>query len=311
MWSVVLALIPALFGAIYFFGLRPLIIVILSCASSLIFEALAQLAFGRRVTIFDGSALITGLLLAFNLPPNVPYFIPVIGSAFAIIISKQFFGGLGFNFINPALAARAFLVVSWPVFMTKGFLPPRYGTLSGISAVTQATPLTLLKDAQKLSPSEVESIVRELSSAQSMRNLFFGQVGGSLGETSSLLLLIGALFLLTTKVIDYRIPLSYLGTVLLISIINKIFSPLAPSPLFYLFSGGLILGAFFMATDYVTTPITPKGRIIFGVGCGLLTMLIRLYGGYPEGVCYSILFMNIMTPLIERFTKPRIYGSRK
>ncbi len=308
MFSVVVALIPALIGSVYFFGIRALIIIILSSLSSLLFEGLAQKAFGRRITIGDGSALITGLLLAFNLPPNVPYFIPIIGSAFAIIIVKQFFGGLGYNFINPALAARAFLVVSWPSFMTKGFLPPRFGSLSGIDGITQATPLTLLKDTRLMNPTAYPKLVSQFSSLPVLKNLFFGSVGGSLGETSAFLLLLGGVFLLINRVIDYRIPLSYLATVFFLSLLHKILFQNAVSPLFHLFSGGLILGAFFMATDYVTIPITPKGRVIFGIGCGILTMLIRLFGGYPEGVCYSILFMNVLTPFIERYTKPRIYG---
>ncbi|MEO0116918.1 MAG: RnfABCDGE type electron transport complex subunit D [candidate division WOR-3 bacterium] len=308
MFSVVVALIPALIGSVYFFGIRALIIIILSSLSSLLFEGLAQKAFGRKITIGDGSALITGLLLAFNLPPNVPYFIPIIGSAFAIIIVKQFFGGLGYNFINPALAARAFLVVSWPSFMTKGFLPPRFGSLSGIDGVTQATPLTLLKDTRLMNPTAYPKLVSQFSSLPVLKNLFFGSVGGSLGETSAFLLLLGGVFLLINRVIDYRIPLSYLATVFFLSLLHKIFFQNAVSPLFHLLSGGLILGAFFMATDYVTIPITPKGRVIFGIGCGILTMLIRLFGGYPEGVCYSILFMNVLTPFIERYTKPRIYG---
>lgn len=307
-YSVVIALIPALVGSVYFFGWRALLIIILSSASSLFFEGLSQRLFGRRMTIFDGSALVTGILLAFNLPPNVPYFIPIIGAGFAIVIAKQFFGGLGYNFINPALAARAFLVVSWPSFMTKGFLPPRFGSLAGISGITQATPLTLLKDTRLLNPTEYPKLVSQFSSLPVLKNLFFGSVGGSLGETSTFLLLIGGIFLLITKVIDYRIPLSYLSTVFFLSLFYKILSPSAVSPVFHLLAGGLILGAFFMATDYVTTPITPKGRVIFGIGCGIITMLIRLFGGFPEGVCYSILFMNVMTPFIERYTKPRIYG---
>ncbi len=309
MWSTIIALLPALFGSVYFFGLRALSLITLSCASSLFFEALAQKILGRKITIYDGSALITGILLAFSLPPGVPYFIPVVGSAFSIIIVKHLFGGLGYNFINPALAARAFLVVSWPTFMTKGFLPPQLGSLSGLSAITQATPLTLIKDARVfLRPEEAAKIITELNSPASIRNLFFGQVGGCIGETSALLLLLGASFLLLIRVIDYRIPLAYLTTCFFISLLTKLFIHHSPTPLFHLFSGGLILGAFFMATDPVTIPITSKGRVVFGIGCGLITMLIRLFGGYPEGVCYSILFMNIMTPFIERLTRPRIYG---
>jgi electron transport complex protein RnfD len=316
MWLVVIALMPAFFGSIYFFGLKSLLLVGLSVASAVIFEAISQKAFGRKITIDDGSAVITGILLAYNLPPGVPLWMPVIGSAFAIIIVKQFFGGLGYNFVNPALAARAFLTVSWPYFMTAKWLAPTSGTLAGFDAVTQATPLTLLKNTVGLlntttitseGIAQAKQIISQLNSVPVLKNLILGNVGGCLGETSALLLLIGGIFLLVTKVIDYRIPVSYLITVLILSAIL----PTKATPLFHLFSGGLFLGVFFMATDYVTSPVTKKGQWIFGIGCGILTMLIRTWGGYPEGVSYSILLMNVATPLIDRYTKPKVFGTIK
>ncbi|MCX7785905.1 MAG: RnfABCDGE type electron transport complex subunit D [candidate division WOR-3 bacterium] len=300
MWSVVIALIPVLLGAIYFFGLRALGIVVISIFSAVLFEALSQKFFGRKITIFDGSAVITGLLLAFNLPPGVPLWLPFIGSAFAIVVAKQLFGGLGYNFINPALAARAFLTVSWPQLMTTTWMAPKSGFLAGYDAITQATPLSLAK--LNKSP----EIIQQLNSLPVIKNLIIGNCGGCLGETSAILLLIGAIYLLIRGFISYRIPLAYLSTVLVLSLIL----PTPLSPLFHIFSGGLMLGAFFMATDYVTSPITPKGQWIFGVGCGIITMLIRIWGGYPEGVSFSILLMNVATPLIDRYTKPKAFGAK-
>lgn len=297
MWTVVIALIPAFIGSVWFFGLRAVLLTALSIASAVLSEALTQKAFGRPITIKDGSAVITGILLAFNLPPGVPFWVPIVGSAFAIIIVKQLFGGLGYNFINPALAARAFLMISWPSLMTGRWLAPRTGYLAGFDAITQATPLNLLKNG----PS---SLIPHLNSLEVLKNLFFGNVGGCIGETSALLLLIGALILFVYKIIDYRIPLSYIATVFILTWVL----PTPASPLFHLLAGGLILGAFFMATDYTTTPVTPKGRWIFGIGCGVITVMIRLWGGYPEGVSYSILLMNVTTPLIDRLTRPRRFG---
>ncbi|MEO0072921.1 MAG: RnfABCDGE type electron transport complex subunit D [candidate division WOR-3 bacterium] len=300
MWNVVIALLPALFGAIYYFGIRALLLTVIAVLSAVGFEALIQKLFNRKITILDGSAVITGILIAYNLPPGVPWWIPIIGSAFAIIIVKQLFGGLGYNFINPALAARAFLVVSWPQIMTTSWLAPRAGYLAGFDAITQATPLSLAKQTQDL------LTIKALNSWSVIKNLFLGNCGGCLGETSALLLLIGGIYLLLRGYINYRIPLAYLLTVLVLSVIL----PTKFSPLFHIFSGGLILGALFMATDYVTSPITPTGQWIFGIGCGVLTMIIRLWGGYPEGVSYSILLMNVATPLIERYTKPKVFGYR-
>jgi electron transport complex protein RnfD len=302
MWSVVICLIPALIGSVYLFGFKTLIVTCSSIASAISFEVLAQLFWHRKITITDGSAVITGILVAFNLPPNVPIWIPIIGSGFAIVIVKQIFGGLGHNFVNPALAARAFLMVSWPKLMTTNWLAPRFGHLAGYDAVTQATPLSIAKN---LGTSE---IFQSLNSWPVIKNLIIGFRGGCIGETSAILLLCGATYLIIKGYLKYRIPLAYIGTVLVLSFIFFIakLSPL--SPIFHLFAGGLILGAFFMATDYVTTPMTVKGQWIFGIGCGIITMLIRLWGGYPEGVSYSILLMNVATPLIDRYTKPKVFG---
>jgi electron transport complex protein RnfD len=308
MWLVVIALLPALGGSVYFFGPRSLLLVLVCVASSVLFDTLAQQAFGRKLTPFDGSAVITGLLLAYNLPPGVPLWMPVVGAAFATVAVKQFFGGLGHNFINPALAARAFLMVSWPTQMTSLWLKPNGGPLSGLDAVTGATPLALVRRASEVAPAGVDpaELIRQANSLPLLKKLFFGNVGGCLGETSALLLLIGAVFLIAIRVIDWRIPAAYVGSVIVLALVLP---GSHMTPWFHVFSGGIILGAFFMATDYVTVPVTTKGRVIFGVGCGIITMLIRLYGGYPEGCSYSILLMNVATPLIDRLTKPRLFGA--
>lgn len=284
MRDVVIALIPALIGAVYFFGTAAVTVILTCVISAMLSEALAQKIMHREVTVSDGSAAVTGLLLAFCLPATLPWWIAAIGSAVAIIIGKQFFGGLGCNIFNPALIGRAFLVASWPVAMTAWVAP--------LDGVTTATPLGILK----------EGLGAELPS---LGQLFMGNVAGSLGETSALALIVGGIYLLYKGHIDWRIPFSYLGTVFILTAV------IGADPLFHLLSGGLMLGAIFMATDWVTSPITKKGRIIFGVGCGLLTVLIRTMGGYPEGVCYSILLMNLVTPLIDRYTKARVFGGVK
>lgn len=313
MYSVVVALLPALFFSIYIFRMKVLTIVLLSIGAAVGSETLCQYLFKRKITITDGSAVITGILLAFNLPPGSPFWLPIIGSIFAVVIAKQLFGGLGYNFINPALAGRAFLMASWPKIMTHAWEIPTHGTLSGIDAITSATPLTVLKEAKGILAdplSSAQSIATakqalfQLGSKTSLSNLFFGSVGGCIGETSALFLLIGAVFLLVKKYIDWKIPLSYIGTVFILTL----FIPTGINSLFHILSGGLVLGAFFMATDMVTSPVTPKGRWIFGIGCGAITVLIRLWGGYPEGVSYSILLMNCATPLIDIYTKPKKFG---
>ena len=306
MYTVILALTPAFLGAIYFFGIRVLWLVIISCAGAIAAEALAHRIRKKKLTIWDGSALLTGILLAFNIPVNAPFWIPLVGSFFAILVAKQAFGGLGYNIWNPALAGRAFLMASWPEIMTNKWSAPASGTMSGIQAITNATPLTILKigtaDPVALS---------QFGSNKSILNLFLGAQGGCLGETSALLLLIGGIALIAIKYIDWRIPLSYIGTV---GILMGIFHLAGVTPvdgIFHILIGGLFLGAFFMATDYITSPITHRGRWIFGIGCGVITVLIRLWGGYPEGVCYSILLMNCLTPLIDRTIRPKKLGEQR
>ncbi len=313
MYIVVIALLPALGGSIYFFGLRSLWLVLISVATAVLAEFLMNLAFKRPLeTCLDGSAIITGMLLAYNLPPTAPLWMPVVGSAFAIIIVKALFGGLGHNFLNPALAGRAFLMVSWLGKMTSGWtLREGLGTTSGIQvdAFTGATPLGVVQKLKDVAdPNLTETARQALNSPETLKALFFGKVGGCVGETSVMLLLIPAIILIAIRVIDWRIPLAYIGTVALGTLIAWLFKATPVTPIFHLLSGGLMLGALFMATDYTTTPVTPLGLWIFGIGCGVLTVLILLWGGYPEGVSYSILLMNVVTPFIDRYTRPRILG---
>ncbi len=289
MLHVIIALLPALLAGCIVFGSRALLVVLLCVNSCVIFEALWQKLMKKPITISDFSAVITGMILGMNLPVNVPIWIPIIGSFFAIIIVKQFFGGLGHNFMNPALAARAFMLASWTLPMT---------TFPQVDAVTSATPLVALSDGMANLPSYL--------------TLFLGNVSGCIGETSKLALLIGGIYLLVTKVIRLRVPLIFIGTVALGTwIFGGSYGPFTGDPLYHVLSGGLIFGAFFMATDYTTTPFTPNGQILFGFGCGVITVLIRLWGGYPEGASYSILLMNVATPLIDKVCKPRRYGTTR
>ncbi len=288
MLDVIIALIPACIAAVYFFGAGCMMTIALCVISAVGCEAAIQYFTKTAVTINDLSAVVTGVLLALNLPPNVPWYIPVCGSAFAIIIVKQCFGGLGHNFMNPALAARCFLLISWPVAMTT-FIAP----FAGVDAVASATPLAALGEGATATPA--------------LTDMFIGNIGGSMGETSVLALLIGGVYLMARKVISPRIPVAYLGTVALITLCTGHPEQI----LFQLFAGGLMLGAFFMATDYVSSPSSPKAQIVFGIGCGVVTMVIRLWGGYPEGVSFSILFMNLLTPLLEKVLRPRVFGEVK
>ena len=292
MWMVIASLIPAGIAGIAVFGKAALWTIMIGVASAVITEWALQLLTKRKVCISDGSALLTGLLLSFNLPANVPFWIPIVGSFFAVAIGKHVFGGLGQNIFNPALVGRVFLLASWPKYLTAFTKPLEF------DAVTTATPLALLKEGKMID-------------AISYLDLFLGKRGGCIGEVCIAALLLGALFLLWRGYISLHIPLSFVATV---GVFTYIFAGkqglFGGDWLFHILSGGLILGAFFMATDYVTSPLTRKGHIIFGVCCGLLTAVIRLWGGYPEGVSYAILMMNSATPLIDRYTKTRIYGSK-
>ena len=280
MLDVCLALLPAVIFAVYWFGFGVLLTVLLSVASAILSEFLMEKALRRPVTIDDGSAAVTGLLLALTLPAGTPWYVPVLGSVFAICIAKQVFGGLGDNFVNPALAGRAFLLASFPAAMTT------YPLVA--DAVTSATPLS-----------------SEFAGSVDYLQAFIGRIGGCIGEVSTLALLIGAAYLLIRRVIDWRIPLSYLGTMALLTVIG------GGTVLDSVLLGGTVLGAFFMATDYVTSPVTSWGRVIYGVGIGIINYTIRRWGAYPEGTTYAILLMNIAAPLIERFTRPRKYGEVK
>lgn len=288
MRDVIIALVPATAAGIYYFGLRALILIVAAIISAVFFEWLYEKITRKPVTINDLSAVVTGLLLAMNLPASAPVWVAIVGSAFAIIFAKQLFGGLGQNFINPALAGRAFLLASYPTEMTTWVVP------NGLAAdaATYATPLAQLKNG---------------TLDASLGQLVLGQVGGTIGETCAIALIIGGLYLLYKHVISWKIPVIYIATVfILFAVIGRHGMRM---PVQEIFAGGVMLGGIFMATDYASSPVTPKGQIIFAVGAGLLTYLIRTFGGYPEGVSYSILIMNCCVPLIERFTEPTIFGA--
>ena len=289
MRDVIIALVPATAAGIYYFGISALILIIAAIASSVIFEALCQKIMKKPVTVSDLSAVVTGLLLAMNLPAAAPVWVAVVGSAFAIIFGKQLFGGLGQNFINPALAGRAFLLASYPTEMTTWSVP---NGLEVADAATYATPLAQLKAGHL---------------DASLGELMLGQCGGTIGETCAIALIIGGVYLLYKHVISWKIRVIYIATVaILFGVIGRHGMRM---PLQEIMAGGVMLGGIFMATDYASSPVTPKGQIIFAVGAGLITYLIRTFGGYPEGVSYSILIMNCCVPLIERFTEPTIFGA--
>ncbi len=290
MRDVIIALIPATAVGIYYFGIPALITIVVSIVSSVFFEWLYQKAMKKPVTVSDLSAVVTGLLLAMNMPASSPIWMPIVGSAFAIIFAKQLFGGLGQNFINPALAGRAFLVASYPTEMTTWTAPVGF---SGADAVAVATPLASLKTG--------------VMPDATLLDVFIGNVGGCIGETCAIALIIGGIYLIAKHVISWKIPVIYIATVFILT--AAIGRKGLRVPVYELFTGGLMLGAFFMATDYASSPVTPKGQVIFAIGCGLITTLIRIFGGYPEGVSYSILIMNLAVPLIERFTEPKIFGA--
>ncbi|MBD3263914.1 MAG: RnfABCDGE type electron transport complex subunit D [Candidatus Omnitrophica bacterium] len=287
MLQVVVALIPATAASIYFFRQRAVFLIAVCISVSLLTEHIIYRIRRKPSTLGDWSAVVTGLLLALTLPPATKWYAAILGTLFAILVGKHLFGGLGTNIFNPALIGRAFLMAAYPKMMTT-FTEP-----FSVDTVTSATPLSLQKFSASLTP---------------LKELFIGNVAGSLGETSALCIIAGGLYLLIRKIADWRIPLSLLGSVIIVSLIAQFLNQANASVLFHLLSGGLLLGTFFMATDPVTTPISQKGRYIFGAGCGVLIMVIRYFSGLPEGVMYSILFFNSLTPLINRYTPRHPFG---
>lgn len=302
MYGVCIALIPALLTSLYFFGIGAAVVLATSVASCVLFEwAIAKFILKKEeVTVTDGSAVLTGLLLGFNLPSNLPIWIIIIGALVAIGVGKMTFGGLGCNPFNPALVGRVFLLVSFPVQMTSWPVPGQLG--SYLDAETAATPLAVMKNAIKAGDA---SILEQLPDSI---DLLVGQTGGCLGEISVLALLIGLAYMLARRIITWHIPVSILVTVFVLSGLLHLSNPIYASPVTVLLTGGLMLGACFMATDYVTSPMTPKGQIIYGVAIGFLTVVIRTFGAYPEGMSFAILIMNAFTPLINTYCKPKRFG---
>ena len=302
MWQVNAALLPAAIFAVWWFGISALVNMAAGIVAAVGAEYVWQRAMKKPVTAFDGSACITGLLLAMSMSPLLPPYMVAIGSLLAIIVAKQSMGGLGFNIFNPAHIGRAALMVSWPVAMTTW--TKMADSSGGVDAVTSATPLNILK------MQGYDALVATFGGQGDMyMSMFLGTRNGSLGETSTALLLLGGLYLIWKGYVNWVVPAAMLATV---GVLTWIFGPagfFTGDPFFHLMAGGLMLGAFFMATDMVTIPMTVKGQIIFAVGAGAITVLIRLAGGYPEGVCYSLLLMNAVTPLIDRFVKPEIFGA--
>lgn len=298
MLDVVIALLPAALAAVWFFGAAALSLILVSVASAVLAELLYQKLTHQKSTIGDLSAVVTGLLVAYNIPANAPWWMAAIGSIIAIILVKQMFGGLGQNFINPALAARTVLMLSWAGLMAATAVPAG-GQLFGLTdvgadTVAGATPL--------------------VNGGYSLWQLFIGDVPGMLGETSKLALILGGVYLIVRRVVDWRVPVSFIATAFILFWVETgcIYAPgTTDSALYQLLSGGLILGAFFMATDYVTCPVTKWGRVIMGIGCAALLFVIRTYGSYPEGCSFGILFMNVCTPLIDKWTTPKTFGAVK
>ncbi len=322
MYGVVVALVPATIWGIWLFGLPALGVVAAAVVGAVVSEAIVQRATRRPISALDGSAVVTGLLLALTLPPGVPLWLPFVGSAFAIVVAKQAFGGLGHNIVNPALAGRAFLQASWPVEVNTMWIVPRIhpGTLSGIAGVTQATPLETVKAAFRTlgdpaaggeALEAARSVIQDYRGVSALTSLFYGSIGGCIGEVSAVFLLVGGLYMLARRYIGWSIPAAYIGTTGFLAWVFGGEGLFQGNVLFHLFAGGLFLGAFFMATDMVTSPITTKGRLLFGAGCGVLTVAIRILGGYPEGVCYSILLMNLTVPLIDRHIRTKPFGGGK
>lgn len=314
MWTVSASLTPVMLLSIYNFGLRALFITVASVISCVVVEAISQRALGRPVSAKDGSAVLTGILMAFVIPPGVPYWLPAIGAVGAIFINKELMGGLGFNVWNPALVGRALLTAAFPVYMTAAWIPSRAVShvpieqyaWGGLDAVSTATPLYVLRHYG------FEALTQQFGSIGTIyQNFFIGLRPGCIGETSAVLILLGGLFLLARGIITWHIPVS---TILSVAVVSWIFGGntwFGGDPLVNVLSGGVMLGAFYMATDYVTSPTLKTGQVIFGIGVGVLTVLIRLKGGYPEGVCYAILLMNCLTPALDEWFRPTRFAPPK
>ena len=303
MYRVVYAMIPALAWSVFVFGFDALRVTLIAVAACLAFEYLIQKYLMKvKPTVTDGSALITGVLLAFNVPSNLPWWIIIIGAMAAMGIGKLSFGGLGSNIFNPALVGRVFLLISFPVQMTSWPV----NKLAGIDGVTAATPLGLLKEGVKNG-----TPISDIAGLPQMNDMLMGNIGGSLGEISAILLVFGGIYMLWKKVITWHIPVSILLTVAIISGIFWMIDPAVyVNPGYHLLTGGLMLGAIFMATDMVTSPMTAKGQIIYGMGIGIITISIRMFGAYPEGISFAILIMNAVTPLLNYYIKPKRFGGQ-
>ena len=345
MWTVAAALLPAIGWGVYAFGPRVLWLLALGIGSAAATEALCQLWRQRPITVRDGSAVLTGIFVVLILPVHVPWYVIVTGSVFGVGVAKHAFGGLGCNIWNPALAGRAFVLASWGALTTVGAGWPvafhhhqqPQTAQAEVDAVTAPTPLTKLKSRirafneghrdglgaplNRLDAEEaLEGIQKHYEARTELKDLVLGRTGGCVGEVSAVALLVGGAVLVALGYVKWQVPVLYIGTVALLAWFLPI--PIhqtedvrflvwcAGQPLFHIFAGGLFLGAFFMATDMVTSPVTAKGQVIYAIGCGVITMVIRRYGGYPEGVCYAILLMNTATPLIDRYTKRKVFGKR-
>ena len=301
MLDVILALLPATAWAVYAFGFKALLLVVVSVVACVFWEWAYRKVMKKPQSIGDLSAVVTGMLLALTCTVNLPWWLLVIGAFFAIVLVKQLYGGIGCNFLNPALGGRAILVASYASFMGNWALP---NSKLGV-VVSSATPMQIMKEGtlEKWG---------ELTANYSVGDMFMGNIGGAMGEVSALALLLGGAYLIIRKVISWHIPVAYIGTVLVLSLVAAPAGIDAVQYMLYsVFGGGLMLGAIFMATDYATSPVTKLGQIIFGVGCGLLTVFIRRFGSFPEGVCYSILIMNCTTWLLDKYIRPTIYGAAK
>lgn len=305
MFGVIISLIPAMLVSFYFFGLSAIILTLTAIVSCALFEFLIQkYLLKNEPTIGDGSAMLTGLLLAFNVPSNLPIWMMIVGSLVSIGIAKMSFGGLGKNPFNPALVGRVFLLISFPVDMTSWPLPQSFST-SLSDVITGPTPLGVVKEGLK----KGDSMVDLMQQVPDYLNLLLGNMGGSIGEISSIAILIGGVYLLYKQIITWHIPVSFVGSAFLFSTILYLVNPqLYVNPFFHLITGGLLLGAVYMATDMVTSPMSTKGMLLFGVGCGVITILIRVFGVYPEGVSFAILIMNATVPLLNKAFKPRRFG---